>query len=281
MEEKDYILLPEDLQKAMKINGLPGRLLSRAAYRLLDLHRINAIQRKLRGISGPDFADRVLEEVGVTYDIAPEDLDRIPAQGGFITVSNHPFGSIDGLTLCATVARRRPDYRVLTTFLLALIPGLKDSFMPVDNLTKGGSSRSFTGIRMALSHLADGGPMGFFPAGEVSTWQKKGKRGRPDGKRVIEDRPWADNIAKMIRGAGMPVIPIFFEGTNSRFFHLLGLIHPRLRTVRLIHEMLNKKGTCVKAHFGDAIPPETIAAMDDHTLAKYLRDKCYALAPEN
>ena len=123
--------------------------------------------------------------------------------------------------------------------------------------------------------------MGFFPAGEVSTWQKKGKRGRPDGKRVIEDRPWADNIAKMIRGAGMPVIPIFFEGTNSRFFPLLGLIHPRLRTVRLIHEMLNKRGTCVKAHFGDAIPPETIAAMDDHTLAKYLRDKCYALAPEN
>ena len=122
MEEKDYILLPEDLQKAMKINGLPGRLLSRAAYRLLDLHRINAMQRKLRGITGPDFADRVLEEVGVTYDIAPEDLDRIPAQGGFITVSNHPFGSIDGLTLCATVARRRPDYRVLTTFLLALIP---------------------------------------------------------------------------------------------------------------------------------------------------------------
>lgn len=281
MEEKDYILLPEDLQKAMKINGLPGRLLSSAAYRLLDLHRINAMQRKLRGISGPDFADRVLEEVGVTYDIAPEDLDRIPAQGGFITVSNHPFGSIDGLTLCATVARRRPDYRVLTTFLLSLIPGLKDSFMPVDNLTKGGSSRSFTGIRMALGHLADGGPMGFFPAGEVSTWQKKGRRGRPDGKRVIEDRPWADNVAKMIRGAGMPVIPIFFEGTNSRFFHLLGLIHPRLRTVRLIHEMLNKKGTCVKAHFGDAIPPETIAAMDDHTLAKYLRDKCYALAPEN
>ncbi len=272
----DCILSVDDLQKALKIKGFPGRMLAGAAYRILELGKVNAIQRKLRGIKGPDFADRVLEEVGVTYEIPEEDLGRIPEEGGFITVSNHHFGSIDGLILCSVFGRRRSDYKILTTFLLSLIPGLTDSFMPVDNLTKGGSSRSVKGIRMALEHIALKRPLGFFPAGEVATYQKKGLRSDPE-RRVIEDRPWADNIVKMIKNSGMPVIPVYFEGTNSKFFHFLGYIHRRLRTVRLIHEMLNKRGTCVPVRIGKAILPEEMAEYDIPSLGRFLRSRCYDL----
>ena len=270
------ILSQEDLQKALKIKGFPGRILARAVYGALEIGKVNAIHRKYSAFSGPDFADRVLEEVGVTFDLPEEQLSRIPREGGFITVSNHHFGSIDGLILCSVIGRLRSDYKILTTFLLSLIPALKESFMPVDNLTKGGSARSVKGIRMALMHIEAEGGLGFFPAGEVATWQKESARTRKDAH-VIEDKPWAENIIKMIRNAHFPVIPVYFEGTNSRFFHFLGRIHPRLRTVRLIHELFNKRGTCVPVRIGTPILPAEMEGYDLAGLGRLLRERCYAL----
>ena len=277
MEKRDYVVSETDLQKALKLKGAVGRFAARRIHRFLEIDTINAIQAKYADSEGPDFAENVLSEVGVSYEIPPEQLERIPETGGFITVSNHHFGSIDGLILSSVIGRRRPDYRILTTFLLALIPGLTKSFMPVDNLTKGGSSKSFQGIKMALQHIHEGGAMGFFPAGEVATYQKKNRRTAVGDSKIIEDRPWAENIIKLIKKSGFPVIPIYFQGTNSRFFHFLGKIHPRLRTVRLIHEMLNKRGTKVKVRIGAPISPEEIAGYDLEDLGNYLRNRTYAL----
>ena len=152
--------------------------------------------------------------------------------------------------------------------------------MPVDNLSKGGSSRSFKGIKMALQHIKDGGALGFFPAGEVATYQKKKNRTALGNKRIIEDKPWAHNVIKIIKNSGFPVIPIYFEGTNSKFFHFLGRIHPRLRTIRLIHELLNKQGTHVRVRIGQPISPEEIQKHSLDKLGSYLRSRTYALAAE-
>ena len=280
MARQDYVVSEADLQKALNLKGGFGRFVTRRIHRLLELDKINAIQAKIADFEGPEYAEKILEEVGASYEVLPEQLDRIPAEGGFITVSNHHFGSIDGLILSSTIGRKRPDYRILTTYALSLIPGLRDTFMPVDNLTKGGSAKSIKGIRMALQHMKDGGPMGFFPAGEVATYQKKAKRTAVAKKRIIEDKPWADNVMKMIKNAGFPVIPIYFEGTNSRFFHFLGKIHPRLRTIRLIHEMLNKKGCHVRVRIGAPISAEEIQKYDVSELGRYLRNRTYALAAQ-
>ena len=166
---KTPILGPEGLQKALGMKGFFGRCVSRAAYRMLELDKPNRIQEKFSELQGPDFSARVLEEVGVSYEIPSEHLERIPKEGGFITVSNHHYGSIDGMILSAVVGARRPDYKILTTFLLSMIPSLRDSFIPVDNF-KSGAARSVSGIRTALGHLSDGHPLGLFPAGEVGTW---------------------------------------------------------------------------------------------------------------
>ena len=280
MEKQKYVVSEADLQKALKLKGGFGRFVTRRIHRFLELDKINAMQEKLVDYEGPDFAQKVLEEVGASYEIIPEQLARIPEEGGFITVSNHHFGSIDGLILSSVIGHKRPDYRILTTFALSLIPGLRESFMPVDNLTKGGSAKSIKGIRMALEHIHDGGALGFFPAGEVGTYQKKSKRTSVGNKKIIEDKPWAENIIKMIKNSGFPVIPIYFEGTNSKFFHFLGKIHPRLRTIRLIHEMLNKNGYNVKVRIGQAIQPDEIQKYSVPELGKYLRNRTYALAAE-
>lgn len=270
------ILGPEGIRKALGMKGFFGRLVSRTAYHMLELDKPNRIQAKFSDLRGAEFSARVLEEIGVSYEIPPGQLERIPREGGFITVSNHHYGSIDGMILSAVIGARRPDYKILTTFLLSMIPSLKDSFIPVNNF-KSGTARSVSGIRTALGHLSDGHPLGLFPAGEVGTWQKGKNRTSIGRKRVVEDIPWADSSIKLAQKSGFPVIPIYFEGENSRSFHILGRIHPRLRTARLIHEVFNKRGRVVKVRIGMPIPAAEVASFDIPSLGRYLRNRCYAL----
>lgn len=278
MAKQKDILGAEDLQRMLGVKGWFGKCLSGLIIKVLEIDKVNATYAKYADLMGPDFAHAILQDVGVTYDVPEEDLDRIPAEGGFITISNHHFGSIDGLILCDTVGRRREDYKILTTFMLSLIPSLSSSFLPVNNLTGKNDARSINSIRMALQHIKDGGALGLFPAGEVGTYQKEGKRTAVSAKKVVEDKPWAPNMIRLIQKSGLPVVPIYFDGTNSRNFHFLGKIHPRLRTVRLIHEVFNKRGTNVKVRIGQPITPAEMAKFSStEELGGYLRNLTYAL----
>ncbi|MCK7538949.1 MAG: hypothetical protein MZV63_52460 [Marinilabiliales bacterium] len=73
--------------------------------------------------------------------------------------------------------------------------------------------------------MSEGHVVALFPAGEVSTYQSD--------TNLIIDREWQEHILMAIRMAEVPVIPVYFHGTNSRWFHILGRIHPLLRTARL------------------------------------------------
>lgn len=277
MEEKKVTVYEAgDLQRDLGLKGAFGRWVSEKIIHFLEIDKVNKIQAKYPDDKGADMSDHTLQEIGVSYEIPQEQLDLIPREGGFLTVSNHHFGSIDGLILNSIVGRRRPDFRILTTFMLTKIPGLRDSFIPVDNFSTGGS-KSISGIRVALGHIAEGKPLGFFPAGEVATWQKANKRTSSGQEKKVEDIPWADNIIKLIKKSSLPVIPIYFEGENSKMFHILGRIHPRLRTIRLVHEMFNKKGKVVKVRIGQPITAADMAGFDIPSLGKYLRSRCYAL----
>ena len=277
MEKQTHVLNQDELQQSLGLKGFFGRMVAGVAYRFLELKKVNDAHKKCVAYDGPEFSEHILEEVGVKYEIPPSQLDYIPKEGGFFTVSNHHYGSIDGMILSSVVGSRRPDYRILTTFLLSLIPSLRDSFLPVDNFGKDESKRNVKALRRALEHINAGGPLGLFPAGEVATWQKKGLRTSVQGKKVVEDIPWAENLMKMIRRSGLPVVPIYFDGGNSENFHRLGRIHPRLRTVRLIHEMFNKQGTTVQVRIGQPISAAEIAGYEPAELGKYLRSRTYAL----
>lgn len=273
---KKTVLEKPELQEAIGVRGFLGKWVTSMAYKLFELEEVNRIHTKYVDSTGPAFSAHVLEEVGVSYQLPQEQLSNIPAQGGFITVSNHHFGAIDGMILSSVIGKSRPDYKILTTFLLSMIPCLKDSFIGVDNFTSG-QARSVNGIRSALGHIAEGHPLGLFPAGEVATWQRGKKKTALGKKRVVEDIPWAHNIIKLVKKSGFPVIPVYFDGANSRKFHILGLIHPRLRTAMLVKELFNKKGTLVKVRIGAPIPASEIAEFDVEPLGQYLRNRCYAL----
>lgn len=278
MAKQKEMFSREDLQRMLGVKGWLGKCLSGLIIKVLELDKVNRTQAKYAASMGPDFARDILQDQEITYDVPEGELDRIPADGGFITISNHHFGSLDGLILCDTVGRRREDYKILTTFMLSLIPNLAPNFLPVNNLGGKNDARSINSIRMALQHIKDGGALGLFPAGEVATYQKEGKRTAVSAQKVIEDKPWAPNMIRLIQKSGLPVVPIYFDGTNSRNFHFLGKIHPRLRTVRLVHELFNKRGTHIKVRIGQPVTPEEMAKFASaEELGAYLRNLTYAL----
>jgi putative hemolysin len=74
------------------------------------------------------------------------------------------------------------------------------------------------------------------------------------------------------------VVPVYFQGSNSRIFHLLGLIHPTLRTVRLPAEVFNKKHKTIRIRIGNPVSvKEQDAFTDVSTFGRYLRAKTYSL----
>jgi putative hemolysin len=114
------------------------------------------------------------------------------------------------------------------------------------------------GTNAVIRLIEKGIPVGLFPAGEVATWEmkKKGKKLRLVRPKRIIDRRWMTSVFRLINIAQVPVIPVYFRGTNSRWFHFLGRIHPLLRTWRLMKEWFNKKGRTIRMETGDIIYPE-------------------------
>ena len=271
-----WVMNRDELQKELGLKGPFGRWLSNRAYGFLKLDTVNSIQNSVRDYSGAEFAKVSLKELGVRYEVDEGQLKNIPTEGGFIVMANHHFGSLDGIIMEAVFGAPRPDFKIMTTFLLSKIPGMHDLVIPVDNFSTG-AARSFNGIRTAMKHLADGHPLGLFPAGEVATWQPRKRRTALGRKRIVEDIPWSSSVIKMAQRSGLPIVPVYFEGTNSRIFHILGKIHPRLRTVMLSREMLNKQGTTVNVRIGQPIQPEEISALDAEAAGRYLRSRSYAL----
>jgi putative hemolysin len=110
-----------------------------------------------------------------------------------------------------------------------------------------------------------------FPAGEVSHLHLR--------TLSISDPPWSTTSARLIRMSGAPVVPMYFGGANSALFQLAGMVHPRLRTLLLPHELGNKLGARVAIRLGQQLAPSKLAAFEtDEQLAAHLRLKTYLLA---
>ncbi|WP_417153934.1 lysophospholipid acyltransferase family protein [Rikenella microfusus] len=239
------------------------------AQSMLGINKINRLYSEASGKEGIDFARAVLDQLGIVVETDAGRLGFIPEKGPFVLVSNHPHGALDGLLLMVLVARIRPDVKFLGNFLLTKIDTLNEFFLPVDPFdAKNG--RNISGVRRAVEHLKAGRPLVVFPAGEVSTYRK--------GFSKIEDKPWSRSVSKLILRAGVPVIPAYIEGCNSLIFHLLGKIHPMLRTVRLPLELINKKGRSVAVAFGSAVPAKLLKEIGSaESVSDFLRANVYCL----
>jgi putative hemolysin len=219
-----------------------------------------------------DFIKRVFELFRIRWRLTPEEWRRIPRKGPLVVVANHPLGGMEGLVLAAILMKVRPDARVMVNYLLERIPNLRSIFTYVDPFGgASGTAGSLAGMKASIRHLKEGGVLGVFPSGEVSSFDLKTRR--------VSDPPWNPTIARLIRMTGAPVLPIYFEGRNSLFFQGLGLIHPRLRTMWLAREMIARSGRQIGIRVGSQISNRRLSEIEsDAEMIQFLRQRTYLLA---
>jgi len=114
--------------------------------------------------------------------------------------------------------------------------------------------------------------MGIFPGGTVSTSL------RPFGEPL--DPGWRTFTSKMISKSKATVVPVFFEGHNSRVFQVASHVHPTLRTALFVNEFRKRVGDRVPVVIGDPIDQDQINARegDPRQLMDFLRAQTYALS---
>jgi putative hemolysin len=223
------------------------------------------------------FPERLLERLAVTCRLAESDLQQIPRTGPVVMVANHPFGILEGAVLAAMLTRVRPDVRFLANEMLAAVPEIASLLIPVDALSgTAGARRNAHGLRRSLNFLQEGGCLVVFPAGEVSHFQWR--------KGSVTDSQWHTAVARMIetlarKGVAVSTVPVYISGSNSFLFQAAGLIHPRLRTMLLARELLNKRNRLVELRMGSAITSKKLLEIaTPEARTEYLRWRTYWLA---
>lgn len=274
IEVRPDVITPGDVAKIVPWSRKVPWLLKRLMH-LLQIDEVNRVHSRWSMDPGPEFVKHLMvDEFKIPLQVDNmEVLDRFK-EGAFITVSNHPFGSIDGIALIYIITRVRPEFKVMVNLILNQLSAMRPNFIAVDQAASPDEDKrrvSVAGIREAISMLKSGKPVGFFPAGAI---------GKTDSESIIVDRQWQPAILQIIGKAKVPVIPIYFHGTNSKFFNYLGHHSILLRTAMLPRELLKKREKPMHVTIGEPVSVEKIAEFgrDYEALGLYLRQATYRLS---
>jgi len=267
------LVTAKEVAKAINTDkyGVLGTFSGWLLMKILKISTLNKVYDRNKHLKDVEFLNAILDEFQIKFEIPEEDLKRLPKDGAYITISNHPLGGIDGILLLKLMLEREPNFKIIANFLLHRIDPMKPYIMPVNPFeTHKDAKSSVVGIKETLRHLSDGKPLGMFPAGEVSTYK--------DGKLVV-DKPWEEGAIKLIKKAKVPVVPIYFHAKNSRLFYLLSKLDDTLRTAKLPSELLTQKDRVIKVRIGKPISvneQNEYEKIEDYS--EFLRRKTYMLA---
>lgn len=250
-----------------------GPFLGKIALKIIGGDKVNRVYDSAKYKTGTDIEDAMIDGLGITRKVHNVDVLKQFDGKPFITVSNHPYGHIDGIMLIGEVAKIRADYKVMVNWMLGLVDIMEDHFIGVNPYDPGKVDKSsLSGVKECIEHIRNNHPLGFFPAGAVS---------KNIGGNKVEDREWQEGVIKLMQKLNVPIIPAYFSGQNSRFFNFLDKIDWRIRTLRLCHELDTKKGKTMNLVFGEPIfPEEQSQYTNTKEFGEFLKRKTYALSSQ-
>ena len=261
-------------EKAPKAH-VPGFLI-RYLERIVHVKQMNAFLRKYPDLEGYDFIRRVLdEELCCTASI--EGIENIPTDNKpVIFASNHPLGGLDGMIIAQMIHESRKEKRELKVIVNELLMFMK----PIASLWAPVSKTGSLSKEQVLQQQAmweSGTDVMTFPAGACSRLQ------RINHAWSIQDLEWQKNCIQRAREYHRDIVPIYFEGQNSRFFYALAylrkLLHipVNIEMLYLVDEMYGARGKHFRVH---VLPPIPYTTFDNSRTpkqwAQYVKSIVYA-----
>lgn len=248
------------------------RVMENATGRLSLIKRASGYDDEVR--LGRDFWQVMVERYGLDLRVVGGSLDLIPREGPLILIANHPYGILDGLMMGHILSQVRGDFRIMAHRVFRKAEDIERVILPISfDDTKEARALNIETRKTALAYLAQGGAIGIFPGGTVSTAAK------PFGRPM--DPGWRSFTARMITKSEATVVPVFFDGHNSRLFQLMSHLHSTLRMGLLIKEFRARVNSPVDVVVGHPIPRETLDsyAGDARAMMAFLRETTYGLSP--
>jgi putative hemolysin len=247
------------------IENLSGR------RRLLPIY--HAWRTQVAGKS-PRMIGALLDMIGTRLDIDAKVWPVVVPPGTpLVIVANHPFGIGDGLALLALAEQLGRPYRILINSDFLAVPEITPHALPIDFAETQAALETNLKTRMeARRLLKEGVTILVFPAGGVATAD------RLSGK--AEELPWKGFTARLIQQAGAAVLPVYFEGQNSRLLHFVSRYSVTLRLALLVSEFRRVVGATFKLHVGAVAPFAALACKADRAgLTAELYEQVHRLAP--
>nr|WP_321446100.1 lysophospholipid acyltransferase family protein [uncultured Cohaesibacter sp.] len=248
------------------------RLLENTTGRLQLIKRANGYEREVA--AGRDFWSVIAERYGLSLDVIGGCLSSIPRDGPLILIANHPYGILDGMMMGLILSMTRGDFRILAHHVFRKSEDLNRIILPISfDETKEAVRENVQTRKLALDYLGQGGAIGIFPGGTVSTAAKPFSHPMDPG--------WRSFTARMVGKSDATVVPVFFEGHTSRLFQIASHLHYTLRMGLLIKEFRKRIDTPVKVVIGKPIGRDVLDPLstDSRAMMEHLRKATYALSP--
>ena len=188
---------------------------------------------------------------------------------GLLLIANHPFGVADGVTLAWIASRIDPNFRVIANGVLRQEPSLNPNILPIEfQPSRQATKQNVETRRQSIQTLKSGGVVALFPAGAVSWSQQPGA--------PVEDDAWKPLVSRLIKASNCDVLPIRFEGANSRLFQKASRTSLSLRLGLYMHEIKRRLDQPICFELLPTIDFETIPELPDQALAHWLRNQLFS-----
>ncbi|WP_170381239.1 lysophospholipid acyltransferase family protein [Ruegeria atlantica] len=248
------------------------KVMENATGRLRLIKRADGYEKEVA--KGKDFWSVMVGRYGLSLDVVGGSLSNIPRNGPLILIANHPYGILDGMMLGHMLSQTRGDFRILANHVFRKAEDLDRIILPISfDDTKEAVKLNLDTRKTALNYLSEGGAIGIFPGGTVSTGA------RPFSHPM--DPGWRGFTARMVAKSDATVIPVFFDGHTSRLFQIASHLHSTLRMGLLIKEFKKRVDTPVKVVVGEPIGRDVLdpLAKDTRKMMDFLRKATYELSP--
>lgn len=190
---------------------IPGFVFSYLEH-VIHQNEVNAYLKEHGDKQGIEFVEAALKYFNISTTVTG--IEKIPQEGRYLFASNHPLGGFDGIILMKIISDQFGSVKVMVNDLLMNIPNLAPLFLPIN---KHGSQNKDAVIEIENTFNSDISML-TFPAGLCSR-KIKGE---------IADLEWKKNFITKAMDSKRDIIPIYFDGRNSRFFYNLANIRKKL-----------------------------------------------------